>query len=305
MTNVNAHSLGVEGIDPETLRKTNVMLIPRNTPLPAKFTERFVTKSEGQRSIVVQVLEGREFAAGRVHGHRADGDPRPARRTAQGLAGRGHLRVRHQRAAERPGGGAGHAPRGRRLTLERDVGLSDEGIARWKTAGRGSPPGSTPSSRWSQDVLGLGRPHDRSRGGRSARRQCGRAAVAASRGRRQPVAPQPAAAGAVRRSAAAADRSRRPAAAAAADRSRRPAAAGPPSGDDPAADAARSGGQCRSRAARSPRRAAPACARLGGLAVDARCVELRPRRAAGRPGAGLPGAALVSPRSSPALVRYR
>ena len=36
VTNVNSHSLGVEGIDPETLRKTNVILIPRNTPLPAK-----------------------------------------------------------------------------------------------------------------------------------------------------------------------------------------------------------------------------------------------------------------------------
>jgi molecular chaperone DnaK len=58
VTNVNAHGLGVEGIEPETMRKTNVVLIPRNTPLPARFTERFTTKREGQRSIVVQVLEG-------------------------------------------------------------------------------------------------------------------------------------------------------------------------------------------------------------------------------------------------------
>ncbi|MHC4176805.1 MAG: Hsp70 family protein, partial [Planctomycetota bacterium] len=58
VTNVNAHSLGVEGIDQQTLRKTNVVLIPRNTPLPKKHTERFITKSEDQRSIVVQVLEG-------------------------------------------------------------------------------------------------------------------------------------------------------------------------------------------------------------------------------------------------------
>ena len=58
ITNVNSHSLGVEGIDPETLRKTNVVLIPRNTPLPAKVTQRFATKSEGQRSIVIQILEG-------------------------------------------------------------------------------------------------------------------------------------------------------------------------------------------------------------------------------------------------------
>ena len=64
VTNVNAHSLGIEGIEPETLRKTNVILIPRNTPLPAKLTERFVTKSEGQRSIVVQVLEGESSLPG-------------------------------------------------------------------------------------------------------------------------------------------------------------------------------------------------------------------------------------------------
>ena len=57
VTNVNAHSLGVEGIDTQTLRKINVVLIPRNTPLPAKATERFMTKTEGQRSIVLQVLE--------------------------------------------------------------------------------------------------------------------------------------------------------------------------------------------------------------------------------------------------------
>jgi len=58
VTNVNSHSLGIEGIDPETMRKTNVILIPRNTRLPAKFTERFMTKTENQRSIVIQVLEG-------------------------------------------------------------------------------------------------------------------------------------------------------------------------------------------------------------------------------------------------------
>jgi molecular chaperone DnaK len=58
VTNVNAHSLGVQGIEPQTLRKTNVVLIPRNSPLPARFTERFVTKSDNQRTIVVQVLEG-------------------------------------------------------------------------------------------------------------------------------------------------------------------------------------------------------------------------------------------------------
>ena len=58
VTDVNSHSLGIEGIDPRTLRKRNVVIIPRNTPLPAKVKERFVTRGESQRSIAVQVLEG-------------------------------------------------------------------------------------------------------------------------------------------------------------------------------------------------------------------------------------------------------
>jgi len=55
---VSSHSLGVEGIDPATLRKTNVKLIPRNAPLPASHTERFTTKAAGQRSITIRVLQG-------------------------------------------------------------------------------------------------------------------------------------------------------------------------------------------------------------------------------------------------------
>ena len=58
VVDVNAHSLGIEGIDQRTMRKENVVLIPRNTPLPAKVTQKFVTKVEDQLSIVVQVLEG-------------------------------------------------------------------------------------------------------------------------------------------------------------------------------------------------------------------------------------------------------
>ena len=58
VTQVNAHSLGVEGIDPQTMRKANVILIPRNSPLPARVKERFATKADNQQSIVLQVLEG-------------------------------------------------------------------------------------------------------------------------------------------------------------------------------------------------------------------------------------------------------
>ena len=51
----------------------------------------------------------RELAAGRMYGHRANGDPRPARGAAQGLARRGHVRVRRERPADGQRGGAGHA----------------------------------------------------------------------------------------------------------------------------------------------------------------------------------------------------
>jgi molecular chaperone DnaK len=131
ITNVNSHSLGVEGIDPETLRKTNVVLIARNTPLPAKVTERFVTKVENQRSIVLQVLEGESStpsectAIGRtaIHGL-PDGLPKnwPVEVSFE-YAPNGRLSVHatvpgtHQTAT---------------LELDRAVGMSNAGITKWK-----------------------------------------------------------------------------------------------------------------------------------------------------------------------------
>lgn len=58
VTNVNAHSLGIHGIDPQTGRKRNRILIRRNTPLPARQMMECVLKEAGQSSVVVQVLEG-------------------------------------------------------------------------------------------------------------------------------------------------------------------------------------------------------------------------------------------------------
>ncbi len=131
VTNVNAHSLGVEGIDRQTLRKTNVVLIPRNTPLPAEFTERFSTKSEEQRSIVVQVLEGESSLpaectpVGRtVIRGLPSGLPKgwPIEVTFE-YGANGRLSVR----AVVPGT---HQDAG--LELQRTVGLSHEKIDRWK-----------------------------------------------------------------------------------------------------------------------------------------------------------------------------
>jgi len=131
VTNVNAHSLGVEGIDPLTLRKINVVLIPRNSPLPARRMERFTTKSEAQRSIVIQVLQGestlpgectaigrtviRELPAGLPKGWPID--------VTFEYGANGRLCVR----AVVPG-----TQREVTLDLERNAGLSREGLSRWK-----------------------------------------------------------------------------------------------------------------------------------------------------------------------------
>jgi len=151
VVNVNAHSLGVEGIDPDTMRKTNVILIPRNTPLPARFTERFATKTDNQRSIVIQILEGesthpsectpiartviRDLPAGLPKGW-------PVEVTFE-YGTNGRLSVR---------GVVPGAQREVQLELERDRGYSSEGIARWRQIMAGSP-GFGEFERLLQDLL--------------------------------------------------------------------------------------------------------------------------------------------------------
>ena len=131
VTDVNAHSLGIEGIDTDTLRKKNVILIPRNTALPVQHTERFSTKSEGQRSIGIKVLEGESslpgecIAIGRtVVRDLPTGLPKgwPVEISFE-YGTNGRLTVR----AEVPGTQHRAA-----LALERDVGITGEGISRWK-----------------------------------------------------------------------------------------------------------------------------------------------------------------------------
>ena len=91
VVDVNAHSLGIEGIDQRTMRKENVVLIPRNSPLPAKVTEKFVTKTEDQPSIVVKVLEGESKVPAQCSIDRPGRAAESARAFAEGLAGRGDV----------------------------------------------------------------------------------------------------------------------------------------------------------------------------------------------------------------------
>jgi molecular chaperone DnaK len=60
--NVNSHSLGVVASDPATRRPRNAILIPRNTPLPATARRVFRTQRSGQKSILVQIVEGESSA---------------------------------------------------------------------------------------------------------------------------------------------------------------------------------------------------------------------------------------------------
>jgi molecular chaperone DnaK len=55
---VNSHSLGVQGVEVKTGRRINRVILAKNTALPACVTKKFVTTKPGQRSLMVQILEG-------------------------------------------------------------------------------------------------------------------------------------------------------------------------------------------------------------------------------------------------------
>jgi len=151
VTNVNAHSLGVEGIDTDTLRKKNVVLIRRNTPLPARCTERFATRAVGQRSIAIKVLEGESLQPGEciaigrtvvrdLPGGLPKGWPVEV---AFEYATNGRL------AVEALVPGTRHQAR---LELVRETGLSNEGLTRWKRP-VGAAGGFSTFESAAQDVL--------------------------------------------------------------------------------------------------------------------------------------------------------
>ena len=56
--NINSHDLGVLGVDPQSGKPRRKIVIPRNHPLPTKSAKRFQTSRDGQKKIVVQIVEG-------------------------------------------------------------------------------------------------------------------------------------------------------------------------------------------------------------------------------------------------------
>jgi molecular chaperone DnaK len=56
---VNSHSLGVKLTDPtDKTRKSNHIMIPKNTAIPHEVQQRFVTTSDNQQRVHVEILEG-------------------------------------------------------------------------------------------------------------------------------------------------------------------------------------------------------------------------------------------------------
>lgn len=64
--NVNSHDLSVLGVDRKSGRSRRRVMIPKNSTLPAKQTSTFRTLKPGQKSVVVNVIEG-----GDAHGRKA------------------------------------------------------------------------------------------------------------------------------------------------------------------------------------------------------------------------------------------
>jgi molecular chaperone DnaK len=58
VVNVNAHSLGIAGVDVRTGEPVNRILIPRNSRLPASRRQKFVTRSASQKTVEIKIVEG-------------------------------------------------------------------------------------------------------------------------------------------------------------------------------------------------------------------------------------------------------
>jgi molecular chaperone DnaK len=56
--NVNSHSLGLAANDVKTRRPRNAIVIPRNTRLPVTAKRVFKTHKVGQKSVLLQIVEG-------------------------------------------------------------------------------------------------------------------------------------------------------------------------------------------------------------------------------------------------------
>ncbi|MDA1016702.1 MAG: Hsp70 family protein [Planctomycetota bacterium] len=136
--NVNSHGLGVLGTERSTGRPKNTVLIPKNTELPTTMGKRFKTAKDGQKSVLVNVIEGGD-SAGR---NSTPIGKCVIRGLPDGLPGGTPVDVLFTYAANGRLTVRARIPSLNReaiLTMERQSGLSDEELAGWQERITGRP----------------------------------------------------------------------------------------------------------------------------------------------------------------------
>lgn len=137
LQNVNSHSLGVVGIDTKTRRRQNVILIPKNTPIPCRATRSFQTAKPNQRSVVVPVVEGESHRPDEciALGHCL------VRDLPEGLPKAAQVRVEYSYGANGCISVTAHVPSIRRsahVEIERHRGRDLEDLDTWRARLRGA-----------------------------------------------------------------------------------------------------------------------------------------------------------------------
>jgi molecular chaperone DnaK len=129
--NVNSHSLGVVAIESANQLQRNVIIIPKNSRLPAKRKQVFHTQLAGQRSVLVRVVEGESMfpddcmQIGRmsIHGLPPNLPAKTPIEVSFGYRSNGRLtvNVQIQGVAVKP-----------RLQLTRETSLGKDQLERWR-----------------------------------------------------------------------------------------------------------------------------------------------------------------------------
>lgn len=130
VTNVCSHSLGVLGVESETGRKKNRIMIPANTQLPASKAAAFKTYEDNQTSVAVNVIEGGDASGNNstsigkcvVRGL----PPNLPAKTPVNVKFKYMANGRLQVSAEVPSVGKRVG-----LDIERSSGLTDEEVSKW------------------------------------------------------------------------------------------------------------------------------------------------------------------------------
>ena len=189
VTDVNSHSLGIEGLDTSARGcKENVILIPRNTRAAVSGQRRNSSRN-GRPAVGRRAgAGGREQVAGRVHADRPRRDAAIAAAAAQGNQDRGFVSSMRTNGRLSVRAKVRGTPNELKIELERESGLSDDRLARWKRIVTGDD--------------GLRRVWPRARREHAQAKPAARpdsAAGVGAVGRRQPRAPLPLAAAYLRR----------------------------------------------------------------------------------------------------------